>query len=184
MCTCDHFAGHVLVNISSTLAVAPFTKVTAHGSLNGPFQPTMASNTMQDLTRNDWTLIESKAKRIRVQVGQEIIKEGTRIDHLYVLRRGSASVELAGTTSRAVIATLSAGDVFGEMAFLGDSTATAAVVATDEVDVDAIWANDLRELVTMFPGFGARFYRSLAVILAQRLRETSRELLREMTKKR
>ena len=83
-----------------------------------------------------------------------------------------------------MIATLSAGDVFGEMAFLGDSTATAAVVATDEVDVDAIWANDLRELVTMFPGFGARFYRSLAVILAQRLRETSRELLREMTKKR
>ena len=144
----------------------------------------MASNTMQDLTRNDWTLIESKAKRIRVQVGQEIIKEGARIDHLYVLRSGSASVELEGTTSRAVIATLRAGDVFGEMAFLGDSTATAAVVATDEVDVDAIWANDLRELVTMFPGFGARFYRSLAVILAQRLRETSRELLREMTKKR
>ena len=139
---------------------------------------------MQDLTRNDWTLIESKAKRIRVQVGQEIIKEGARIDHLYVLRSGSASVELEGTTSRAVIATLRAGDVFGEMAFLGDSTATAAVVATDEVDVDAIWANDLRELVTMFPGFGARFYRSLAVILAQRLRETSRELLREMTKKR
>ena len=102
----------------------------------------------------------------------------------YVLRSGSASVELEGTTSRAVIATLRAGDVFGEMAFLGDSTATAAVVATDEVDVDAIWANDLRELVTMFPGFGARFYRSLAVILAQRLRETSRELLREMTKKR
>jgi len=144
----------------------------------------MASNTMQDLTRNDWTLIESKAKRIHVQVGQEIIKEGTRIDHLYVLRSGSVSVELEGTTSRAVIAMLRAGDVFGEMAFLGDSTATAAVVATDEVDVDAIWANDLRELVTMFPGFGARFYRSLAVILAQRLRETSRELLREMTKKR
>jgi len=144
----------------------------------------MAGYTMQDLTRNDWTLIESKAKRIRVQMGEEIIKEGARIDHLYVLRSGSASVELEGTTSRSVIATLSAGDVFGEMAFLGDSTATAAVVAKDEVDVDAIWANDLRDLVTMFPGFGARFYRSLAVILAQRLRETSRELLREMTKKR
>jgi CRP-like cAMP-binding protein len=37
-----------------------------------------------------------------------------------------------------VIATLSAGDVCGEMAFLGDSTATAAVVAKDEVEVDAI----------------------------------------------
>ncbi len=84
----------------------------------------MPRSTLQDLTRNDWTLIESKAKRVRVNLGQEIIKEGARIDHLYVLRRGSASVELAGTTSRAVIATLVVGDVCGEMAFLGDSTAT------------------------------------------------------------
>ncbi len=144
----------------------------------------MSRSTLQDLTRNDWTLIESKAKRISVTLGQEIIKEGARIDHLYVLRRGSASVELAGTTSRAVIATLVAGDVCGEMAFLGDSTATAAVVAKEEVEVDAIWADDLRQLVSTFPGFGTRFYRSLAILLAQRLRQTSKELLREMTNKR
>jgi CRP/FNR family transcriptional regulator, cyclic AMP receptor protein len=144
----------------------------------------MSHSTLQDLTRNDWTLIESKAKRISVKLGQEIIKEGVRIDHLYVLRSGSASVELEGTTSRAVIATLSADDVCGEMAFLGDSTATAAVVAKDEVELDAIWADDLRQLIAVFPGFGTRFYRSLAVILAQRLRQTSRELLREMTNKR
>jgi len=92
-------------------------------------------------------------------------------------------VELEGTTSRAVIAILSAGDVCGEMAFLGDGTANAAVVAKDEVEVDAIWADDLRELVAVFPGFGVRFYRALAVLLAQRLRETSKELLREMTNK-
>jgi len=144
----------------------------------------MPRSTLQDLTRNDWTLIESKAKRISFKLGQEIIKGGARIDHLYVLRRGSASVELEGTTARAVIATLSAGDVCGETAFLGDNTATAAVVAKDEVEVDAIWADDLRELVAVFPGFGVRFYRSLAVLLAQRLRETSKELLRDMTNKR
>lgn len=144
----------------------------------------MPGSTLEDLTRNDWTLIESKAKRISVELGQEIITEGTQIEHLYVLRRWSASVELEGTTSRAVIATLSVGDVCGEMAFLGDRTASAAVVAKDEVEVDAIWADDLRQLITAFPRFGARFYRSLAVILAQRLRQTSKELLKEMTNKR
>ena len=144
----------------------------------------MPSSALQDLTRNDWTLIESKAKRISLKLGQEIIKEGARIDHLYVLRRGEASVELEGTTSRVVIATLSEGDICGEIAFLGDSTATAAVVAKDEVEVDAIWADDLRQLVAVFPGFGTRFYRSLAIILPQRLRQTSKELLREMTNKR
>jgi CRP/FNR family transcriptional regulator, cyclic AMP receptor protein len=144
----------------------------------------MPQSTLQDLTRNDWTLIESKAKRMDFKLGQEIIKEGARVDWLYVLRHGTASVELEGTTSRAVIATLSAGDVCGEMAFLGNSTATAAVVVRDEVQVDAIWADDLRQLIIAFPGFGMRFYRSLAIILAQRLRQTSKELLREMTNKR
>ena len=144
----------------------------------------MRRSTLQDLTRNPWTLIESEAKRISLKLGQEIFKEGARVDHLYILRCGSASVELEGTTARAVIATLSEGDVCGEMAFLGDSTATAAVVAKDEVEADAIWADDLRELVAVFPGFGVRFYRSLAVLLAQRLRETSKELLREMTNRR
>jgi len=144
----------------------------------------MPRSTLQDLTRNDWTLIESRAKRIGFKLGQEIISEGARIDHLYVLRSGPASVELEGTTSRTVIASLIAGDVCGEMAFLEDSTATAAVVAKDDIEVDAIRADELRQLVAAFPGFGARFYRSLAVILAQRLRQTSKELLREMTSKR
>jgi len=144
----------------------------------------MPGSALRDLTPNDWILIESKAKRISVELGQEIIKEGAWIDHLYVLRRGSASVELEGTTSRALIATLSAGDVCGEMAFLVDRTATASVVAKDEVEVDAIWADDLRQLIAAFPRFGVRFYRSLAVLLAQRLRQTSRELLQQMTNKR
>jgi CRP-like cAMP-binding protein len=144
----------------------------------------MPDSSLQDLTRNDWSLIESKAKRIGFKLGQEIIKEGVRTDYFYVLRQGEASVELEGTTSRADTALLKPGDVCGEMAFLGDHTATAAVVAKDEVQVDAIWADDLRQLINTFPGFCLRLYRSLAVILAQRLRQTSRELLREMTEKR
>ncbi|MGA7360311.1 MAG: cyclic nucleotide-binding domain-containing protein, partial [Candidatus Sulfotelmatobacter sp.] len=107
----------------------------------------MPHNTLQELTRNDWTLIESKAKRINFNLGQEIIKEGDRVDHLYVLCSGSASVELSGTTSKSVIAILVSGDVCGEMAFLGDSRATAAVVAKEEMEVDAIWADDLRQLI-------------------------------------
>ena len=144
----------------------------------------MAESTLQELTRNDWTLIESKAKRINFSLGQEIIQEGARIDHVYILRCGSASVELKGTHSNAILATLVAGDICGEMAFLGDSRATAAVVAREEVEADVIWADHLRQLISTFPAFGVRFYRSLAIILGQRLRQTSKELLREMTKKR
>ena len=139
---------------------------------------------LADLTKNDWALMESKAKQITFRLGEEVIKENARIDHLFVIRTGSADVEVVGTSSRAVIATLLPGDICGEMAFLGDSKATATVVAKDELEVDAIWADDLRQLIQTFPGFGTRFYRSLAIILAQRLRQTSRELVRELIRKR
>jgi hypothetical protein len=42
----------------------------------------MRDSALQDLTRYDRTLVESKAKRISVELGQEIIKEGARIDRL------------------------------------------------------------------------------------------------------
>jgi hypothetical protein len=55
--------------------------------------------------------------------------------------------------------------------------------AKEEAEADVIWADDLRQLISTFPAFGVRLYRSLAIILGRRLRQTSKELLREMTKK-
>jgi len=89
-------------------------------------------------------------------------------------------VELTGTESTIIVAKLEPEDICGDMAFLEKSTATAAVIAKNElVEVDAIRAEDLRKLFESFPGLGARFYRSLAVVLARRLRETSKHLARE-----
>jgi CRP/FNR family transcriptional regulator, cyclic AMP receptor protein len=140
----------------------------------------MANNRLQYLTANDWVLLSAKAKRLTFALGEEIIKEGAPSDTIYVIRSGEASVELTGTESRTVVATLQREDICGDMAFLENSATTAAVIARDElVEVDAIPAEDLRELFEAFPGLGARFYRSLAVVLARRLRETSKQLTRE-----
>jgi len=55
------------------------------------------------------------------------------------------------------------------------------VVANDtEVEADEIRADDLRELFEAFPRLASRFYLSLAVILARRLRDTSRELAKAL----
>jgi CRP/FNR family cyclic AMP-dependent transcriptional regulator len=140
----------------------------------------MASNRLQYLTANDWVLINARAKKLTFRLGQEIIKQGAAGDTLYVIRSGEASVELTGTDTTTIVAKLVREDICGDMAFLEKSTATAAVIAKDEVvEVDAIRADDLRKLFESFPGLGARFYRSLAVVLARRLRETSKHLARE-----
>lgn len=142
----------------------------------------MAGNRLQYLTKNDWVLINAKAKRLTFRLGEEVIREGARGEALYVIRSGSASVELTGTGSRTVVAQLEPEDICGDMAFLEQSTATASVIAKeDSVEVDVIRADDLRELFDTFPGLASRFYRSLAVALARRLRNTTQQLAWEKT---
>ncbi len=67
------------------------------------------------------------------------------------------------------------------MAFIEKGKATASVVAKEEsVEADEIRTEDLRSLFDTFPGLASRFYQSLAVILAGRLRDTSQELVRAL----
>jgi CRP-like cAMP-binding protein len=142
----------------------------------------MVGNGLHYLTSNDWTLIQAKAVLRTFKLGDEIIRQGDWVDSLYVIRRGEASVELAGTGSRVIVATLGPRDICGDMAFLEQGKATAAVVAKDdEVEVEAINVHELRQVLEAFPRLASRFYLSLALILAQRLKATSRELAREMT---
>jgi len=141
----------------------------------------MAGNRLQYLNANDWTLINARSVRRIFKLGEAIIQQGAVSESIFIIRRGEAAVEVAGTNSRAVVASLGADDICGDIAFLEKGRATAAVIAKDgEVEVDEVNARELRELFEAFPRLASRFYMSLAVILAQRLKDTSRELAREM----
>jgi CRP-like cAMP-binding protein len=142
----------------------------------------MGCNCLQYLNTNDWVLVQAKASRRTFKLGEEIIQEGGWVDMIYIIRRGQASVELAGTGTRTIVASLGPNDICGEMAFLEQGKASAAVIAREEeVEVDQVGVQELREMFKAFPGLASRFYLSLAVILAQRLKVTSKELAREMT---
>jgi CRP-like cAMP-binding protein len=143
----------------------------------------MPGNRLQYLSPNDWTLIRAKSVGRSFKLGEEIIKQGALSENIFIIRKGEASVELAGTNSRAIVATLAPGDICGEISFLERGRSTAAVIAKDEqVEVDEISAGELREIFEAFPRLASRFYLSVALILAQRLRDTSRELAREMAR--
>jgi hypothetical protein len=109
----------------------------------------MAGNRLQYLSANDWTLIKAKSVRRTFKLGEEIIRQGALSESIFIIRKGEASVELAGTNSRAIVATLGADDICGDIAFLEKGRATAAVIAKDtEVEVDEVnaegTASDLR----------------------------------------
>jgi CRP-like cAMP-binding protein len=141
----------------------------------------MPGHSLQYLTRNDWVIIQARATRRRFKLGDEIIRQGEASESIFIIRRGEADVELAGTASRSVVAHLGPDEICGEMAFLDQGRSTAAVVAKDnEVEVDEVTSSELRAIFEAFPALASRFYRSLAVILAKRLTVTSQELAREM----
>ncbi|MGA8525086.1 MAG: cyclic nucleotide-binding domain-containing protein [Candidatus Sulfotelmatobacter sp.] len=141
----------------------------------------MTGNRLRYLTADDWVLIQARAIRRTFKLGEEIIRQGDWNGSIFIIRSGEASVELAGTGARAIVAALAPEDICGDTAFLEQGKATAAVVAKDEeVEADEIKAHALREVLEAFPRLASRFYRSLALVLVQRLKATSAELAREM----
>lgn len=141
----------------------------------------MPRSPLEFLTENDWSLLLAKARRVSYQPGEEIIKQGTPGKSICIIRRGTAAVEITSIDGKTEIALLGPEEICGDIAFLlkdeilKDKT-SASVLAKGTVEADVVEAEELGKLFDSFPSVAARFYRSLAVVLARRLRETSRAL--------
>lgn len=120
------------------------------------------------LTPNDWTLIADKAARMCFKAGDAIVQKGKRTHGVYVLLKGSASVQLAGRDKSPAIGP---GEVCGEISFIDELPATADVIAQEAVEAFYMDRPMLQSLFELFPHLGSRFYRSLASSLSRRLRE-------------
>jgi CRP-like cAMP-binding protein len=75
--------------------------------------------------------IADLASATKVAEGQEIIKQGDLADEFFVIVSGSADVKRDGKT----IASLGAGDYFGELALFDRALRNASVMATSAVEL-------------------------------------------------
>jgi CRP-like cAMP-binding protein len=107
--------------------------------------------------------------------GDVLIREGQPIEALYVVLAGALEVTGPGLDSKNPIR-LGCGEVVGEVSFVDARPPMATVKAAVDSDVLAIPRPRLKEKIDQAPEFAARFYRSLAVFLAHRLRDTTRRL--------
>ena len=120
------------------------------------------------LTPNDWALIADKAVRMEFKAGDSIVQQGRRTHGVYVLLKGTASVQV---TVHGTIPAVGPGEICGEISYLDELPATANVVAKDAVEAYYLDRGTLQSLFELYPHMGSRFYRSLACILSRRLRE-------------
>lgn len=128
-----------------------------------------AKNRLEYLTQNDWVLIIDRAKRAVFKRDEVLIHAGKQNQTVYLLVKGKAKVE---GTGKVLIAQIEPGEICGEMAFLENGVASASVTAAGELEVCAIGWSALHDLFELYPHLGSRFYRSLAVNLSRRLRES------------
>lgn len=126
-----------------------------------------AKNGLVYLSANDWALVSDKAARQQFKAGERFVQRGRRTHGVYLLVKGTASVQIPGFSS----AQIGPGEVCGEISFLDELPATADVVANEEVWAYYLDRPTLQSLFELFPHLGSRFYRSLAAILSRRLRE-------------
>src|SRR5258707_320278 len=95
-------------------------------------------NELEYLLANDKQLLATKSTRVVFAKDQKIIQEGAPSKAVYFLREGTARIHRNGMNPGARLATLSAGDICGEMAFLEGVSASASVIADGPVTADAI----------------------------------------------
>lgn len=125
------------------------------------------------LTDSDVDWFANNGKREKVPQGTELIRHGTRIDIVYIVLEGSMRV----VTGRGVqLARIAAGDILGEMSLVDSSLTAASVLVEQDSWVLAVPKQLLVEKLKQDVGFAARFYRALALFLADRMRNTIRRM--------
>ncbi len=109
------------------------------------------------LTPNDWALIADKAARRQFKAGEKIVEQGKRTHGLYLLLKGSASVQIPPPRE------IGSGEVCGEISFLDELPASATVVANGAVETYYLDRLTLNSLFELFPHLGSRFYQSSGI---------------------
>jgi CRP/FNR family cyclic AMP-dependent transcriptional regulator len=142
---------------------------------------------MQDFTPAEADILGSVMLRVRAQPGQMLIGEDDASDWMMLLLSGTVEVvkrkigaELDSTEPGATtrLAVLRDGASLGEMSMLDGEPRYASCFALSEVDAAILDRTGVARLITSQPTVGAKLLVKITQLLAQRLRNTSNQVIR------
>lgn len=125
------------------------------------------------LTDADVEWIARTGVRRRVREGEVLIQEGRPVESVIFLLQGEflVTAQAAGEVAR-----LGVGEIVGEMSFVDSSPPSATVTAVGECLALFLDKEIVARKLEADVAFGCRFYRALAIFLADRLRGTVRRM--------
>ncbi len=125
----------------------------------------------------DWLV--SKGETASYNSGDVVIKEGTVVDSLLLIKSGNLRVtrvyldeicaEFAGP--------LGAGEVIGEMSLMDRKGASAALIADGPTEILSVPKDILFNKLNADDSFAARFYESLFLDVTRKLRSTNQRVM-------
>lgn len=123
---------------------------------------------LTQLTDEDIDWLRASGRRREVPLGAVLIEQGRPIEAVFIVLEGRLSVYGAAGSGDIGI-----GEMLGEISFVDARPPSADVVANEDSVVLAVPRRELQEKLDADPGFAARFYRAIALLLSHRLRDAA-----------
>jgi CRP/FNR family cyclic AMP-dependent transcriptional regulator len=148
---------------------------------------------LQDFTPAEADTLGAQMLHVRARPGQVLIAEGDASDWLMLLLTGTVDVNKrkidadaeeaadpnAATTRLAVVRE---GAVLGEMSMIDGEPRYASCAAIGDVEAAVLSRAGVGEMIATHPAIGAKLLVKLTQLLAQRLRNTSTQLVKALHK--
>ena len=129
---------------------------------------------MATLSDEDVEWLAANGQTRFVSRNATIIQQGQATDAIFILLEGKLSVRIASSNHE--VASLYPGEILGEISFVDARPPSASVLAAQDAHLLVVPKELLSRKLARDDGFAARFYRGLALFLADRLRATTAHL--------
>ena len=142
---------------------------------------------LEDLSPAEADALGALMPLVRARPGQALIREGDVGDWMLLILSGTVDVVKqaeGGTVDGAVsrLAVIRQGAAVGEMSMLDAAPRYASCIAIDEVEAGVLTRATIAHLIHEHPAVGAKLLVKLTQLLAQRLRNTSNQLVKLLQK--
>jgi len=151
------------------------------------------SQLLQDFTPAEADILGASMLLVRAQPGQVMIREGEAGDWMMLILKGTVDVtkrlELpadAATGTEAPVsrvAVVRGGAAIGDMSMLDSEPRYATCTAIEAVEAGVWGRHEIALLIRDHPGVGAKLLVKITQMMAQRLRNTSNQLVKLLRKK-
>ena len=127
----------------------------------------------QDLSKKELRQLERILHQRTYKADEVIFNEGEPGVGMYIIEEGEVRITLG--KDRRVLAVLSKGDFFGEMALLLEAPRTASAIASKPSVLYGFFQPDLFSILETYPRTGNKILLRLSQMIAERLRRSNIE---------